>query len=82
MREIMKFFSAYDASRDLSILILKKHYHQKKKENQKIKTYQAYDFSEKSEIESLFLSSLDACKREHYKNQNSRPGLKSATTLH
>lgn len=32
-KEILRFFSAYDASRDLNILILKKQFIQKKKEN-------------------------------------------------
>jgi hypothetical protein len=33
LARILKFFRAYDASRDLTILILKKQYNNKKKEN-------------------------------------------------
>lgn len=39
LKEILKFFSAYDASRDLNILVLKKQFIIKKKENQRLKTY-------------------------------------------
>ena len=56
--------------------MLKKRFAASKKENQRIKTFQAYDFSQKSEIENLFLSSLETCKREFFKNQTSRAVLK------
>lgn len=64
MDSILKFFNSYDASRDLNILILKKQYAERKKENQKIKTCQASDFSQKTEIENLFLDCLEASKRD------------------
>ena len=57
--KVLKFFTAYDASRDLNILILKKQFHLKRKENQKLKTCQAVDYSNKAEIENLFLDCMD-----------------------
>ena len=75
-QKILKFFSAYDASRDLNILLMKKHFATRKNENQKIKTSQASDFSEKTEIEQLFLECMESCKRDQYKTANAKPGLK------
>ena len=71
----MKFFNAYDASRDLKILILKKQLALKKKENQKLKTQEALGFAEKNEIENLFLDCIDTCKRELVREQISMPHL-------
>lgn len=70
----MKFFSAYDASRDLKILILKKQFAFKKKEAQRLRTYQAFDFSEKAEIENLFLDCMDHCKRDNIRDTNAKVG--------
>jgi hypothetical protein len=55
----VKFFNAYDASRDLNILMLQKRLDSIKKENQKLRTYQAFDYAEKAEIENLFLDCID-----------------------
>ena len=65
----MKFFSAYDASRDLNILVLKRKVEMKKKSVRKMRTVQAYDYAEKSEMENLFLDCIDHCKREHFKQE-------------
>lgn len=37
--KVLKFFSAYDASRDLNILVLKKHLNNRKKDNKRFRTY-------------------------------------------
>ena len=42
----------------------------KKKWVRKIRTVQAYDYAEKSEMENLFLDCIDHCKREHFKQEN------------
>jgi len=78
--KVVKFFTAYDASRDLNILILKKQYHMKKKENQKLKSVQAFDYSQKTEIENLFLDCMDYQKRDFVKLIN-KPPRPPATTL-
>lgn len=39
MQKILKFFSAYDGSRDLNIIVQKKRLDQMRKENQKLRTY-------------------------------------------
>ena len=72
----MRFFSAYDASRDINILMLKKRLAQKKKDNQKKRTFQACDYAEKTDIENLFLDCVDYCKKETFKNDNAKVGLK------
>jgi hypothetical protein len=46
-----------------------------KKENQRLRTYQAFDYAEKAEIENLFLDCIDQTKREHFKTENAKPGL-------
>lgn len=52
--------------------MLKKRVEQSKKENQKLKTFQAFDFSEKAEIENLFLDCIELFKRENFKNENNK----------
>lgn len=69
--KIVKFFNAYDASRDLNILFLQKKLDSKKKENQRIRTQTAYEYAEKADIENLFLECIDQCKRDHFKQENS-----------
>jgi len=68
----LKFFSAYDSSRDLNILFLKRKVEMKKKWVRKMRTVQAYDYAEKSEMENLFLDCIDYCKREHFKQETSQ----------
>lgn len=46
-----------------------------KKENQKLRTFQAFDYAEKAEIENLFLDCVDQTKREHFKSENAKPGI-------
>lgn len=67
MKEIIKFFRAYDASRDLNILFIKKQVNVQKKENNRLKTANAFEYSEKSEIEGLFLECIDQTKKEYHK---------------
>ena len=43
----MRFFNAYDASRDLNILMLKKRLEQKKQDHKRVRTNQAFDYAEK-----------------------------------
>lgn len=56
---VLKFFSAYDASRDLNVLMLKRKLDSKKRDNQKLRTFQAFDYAEKADIENLFLDCVD-----------------------
>lgn len=35
-----------------------------KKENQKLRTHQAFDYAEKTDIENLFLDCIEQCKKE------------------
>lgn len=37
-----------------------------------MRTVQAYDYAEKSEMENLFLDCIDYCKREHFKQETSQ----------
>lgn len=46
-----------------------------KKENQKLRSYQAFDYAEKAEIENLFLDCVDNVKRDHFKLENAKPGM-------
>ena len=39
-----------------------------------MKTFQAFDFAEKAEIEKLFLDCIEIFKRESFKNENQRLG--------
>ena len=73
---VLKFFSAYDASRDLNVLMLKRKLELKKRDNQKLRTFQAFDYAEKADIENLFLDCIDQCKREHFKQENATVGLR------
>ena len=77
--KVLKFFTAYDASRDLNILILKKQFQLKRKENQKLKTCQAIDYSNKTEIENLFLDCMDYQKRDYVKVIGKPPKAKTET---
>lgn len=52
----------------------------KKKFNQKLRTFQAFDYAEKSEIENLFLDCIDHCKREHYKQDNQKTTIIQSNT--
>ena len=54
--------------------MLQKRLDQIKKENQRLRTFQAFDYAEKAEIENLFLDCIDQTKREHFKNENAKPG--------
>lgn len=74
---VLKFFSAYDASRELNVLMLKRKLDIKKKNNQDLRTFQAHDYAEKADIENLFLDCVDQCKREHFKQENATIGLKN-----
>ena len=64
MKRILKFFEAYDCSRDMNILVLQKQVEAIKKSNQKLRNNQAFDNAEKAEIENLFLDCIEQCKRE------------------
>lgn len=55
--------------------MLQKRLDQIKKENQRLRTFQAFDYAEKAEIENLFLDCIDQTKREHFKSENAKPGL-------
>jgi hypothetical protein len=35
-----------------------------------LKSFQAFDFAEKAEIENLFLDCVEIFKRENFKNEN------------
>lgn len=70
MQRILKFFEAYDCSRDMNILVLQKQVQAMKKSNQKLRNNQAFDNAEKAEIENLFLDCIEQCKREQYKKDN------------
>ena len=78
MNKILRFFNAYDASRDLNILMLKKRLDQMKKENQRMRTNQAFDYAEKSDIENLFLDCIEQCKKDQWRDDNARVGLRTA----
>lgn len=56
--------------------MLKRRLDQKKKDNQKLRTFQAFDYAEKADIENLFLDCVDLCKKEHFKAENTTIGLR------
>ena len=62
--KILKFFKAYDLSRDGNIDSMQKKLDTEKKTNSKIKNSMALDHSDKTEIENLFLDCVDECKKE------------------
>ncbi|CDW90797.1 UNKNOWN [Stylonychia lemnae] len=67
--KIAKFFKLYDLSRDERIDTLQRRLENQKRNNLKIKNYKAQDYSEKSEIENLFLDCVDECKRDLLKKK-------------
>lgn len=79
MKKVLRFFNAYDASRDLNILMLKRRLDQMKRENQRLRTYQAFDYAEKTDIENLFLDCIEQCKKEQWKGENAKVGFRSAS---
>lgn len=62
--KIVKFFKAYDLSRDDRIGDLKKKFDTEKKANSKLKNSKAVDMSENAEVENLFLDCIDEWKKE------------------
>lgn len=48
-----------------------------KKENQRIRTYQAFDYAEKTDIENLFLDCIEQCKKDQWRDENAKAGLRS-----
>ena len=76
----MRFFNAYDASRDLNILMLKKRLDQKKTDHKKVRTNQAFDYAEKTEIENLFLDCVDHSKKDFFKQENAKAGIRKSAT--
>lgn len=62
--KIAKFFKLYDLSRDEQIVELQKKLCTVKKNNLRMKSAKANDFAEKSEIENLFLDSVEEWKKE------------------
>lgn len=67
--KIAKFFKLYDLSRDEKIDALQRRLENQKRNNLRIKNYKAQDYSEKSEIENLFLDCVDECKRDLLKKK-------------
>jgi len=61
-KKIMRFFNAYDASRDLNIIALKRKLAEMKKFNRKLNTHPVCDYAEKVEMESLFLACVSVSK--------------------
>jgi hypothetical protein len=64
LKKILRFFNAYDASRDLNIIVLKKRLAGQKRFNQKLKTLPVFDYAEKIEMENLFLSCISVNKHQ------------------
>jgi len=58
----MRFFNAYDASRDLNLIALKRRLAGMKKFNLKLKTHPVCDYAEKVEMEGLFLACVSVSK--------------------
>jgi hypothetical protein len=62
--KILKFFKAYDLSRDSKIEDMQKRLDLQKKSNMRMKNMLAVGNSEKSEVENLFLDCVDECKKD------------------
>ena len=45
---------------------------QRKRDIQKLRTFQAFDYSEKTEIENLFLDCIDLQKKDYYKAESAK----------
>ena len=63
----MRFFNAYDASRDLNIIALKKKLAVQKKFNRKLNTHPVCDYAEKVEMENLFMACISTSKSDFQK---------------
>mmetsp|Transcript_31438 Transcript_31438/g.30786 ORF Transcript_31438/g.30786 Transcript_31438/m.30786 type:complete len:129 (+) Transcript_31438:837-1223(+) len=63
-KKVLKFFQAFDLSRDGNIESMQKKLDLQKKMNTKIKTTQAQGNWDKSELENLFLDCIDQYKKE------------------
>lgn len=72
--KVAKFFKLYDLSRDERLEDLKRQLEQQKKSNSRIKNSCALDYSEKSEVENLFLDCIDECKKELLKKKSMSHG--------
>lgn len=67
---ILKYFKLYDLTRDDKIENLQRKLENYKRSNMKIKNTKAFDFSEKSEVENLFLDSIEECKKDVIKRKS------------
>lgn len=59
--------------------MLKRRLDQMKKENQRLRTYQAFDYAEKTDIENLFLDCIEQCKKEQWRGENAKVGIRAAS---
>ena len=44
-----------------------------------MRTYQAFDYAEKTDIENLFLDCIEQCKKEQWKGDNAKAGIRSSS---
>lgn len=65
----MKFFNTYDVSKEPQIQRLQKRIDNIKRYNSKVKTTQAQEVSDRSEVENLFLECVDESKKEVVKRK-------------
>ena len=44
-----------------------------------MRTYQAFDYAEKTDIENLFLDCIEQCKKDQWRDENAKAGLRTAS---
>lgn len=44
-----------------------------------MRTNQAFDYAEKTDIENLFLDCIEQCKKDQWRDENARAGLRTAS---
>ena len=59
--------------------MLKRRLDQMKKDNQRLRTYQAFDYAEKTDIENLFLDCIEQCKKEQWRDENAKVGFRATS---
>eukprot|EP00347_Sterkiella_histriomuscorum_P006538 403352386 len=76
--KVAKFFKIYDMSRDDKIEEVQRKIEFQKRSNMRIKNSQAQGYSDKAEVENLFLDCIDECKKDLIKKKTMNNGQSQA----
>lgn len=80
-QKILQFFKDYDSSKEPQINRVQRKIEMIKKNNSRVKNSHAQDFADRTEIENLFLESVDESKKEAFKRKSIAPLKNSFPTF-